>query len=84
MVFGLTILFLHQSLPSHTRNLSPPCLPAVVFGLTIICTALAMVLVVSMKWEKSASLSVALLWLVVVVLMFLGVGGCPGSLCWLH
>ena len=44
------------------------------FGLTIILAALAGALVVGMRWPKSASLSVALLWLAVVALMFLGVG----------
>ncbi|GAB4820322.1 hypothetical protein N2152v2_007368 [Parachlorella kessleri] len=51
----------------------------VVFGLTILFTLAAMALVVAMRWQKWASLSVAALWFCVVVLMFLGVGLLSGA-----
>lgn len=55
-------------------GLSVPSLAAVVLGLTIICALLAGALVLFMSWPKSASVAVALLWFMVMVLMFLGTG----------
>lgn len=73
-------------LPALVSIRLPPALSAcflprhaVVFGLTILVVALALPAVYLLRWPRTATLLVALLWLCIALLMLLGTGGRAGG-----